>query len=312
MNLRRLSSALTVALAMSVAGPACDDSSTPKTDASTTGGRGGSSVLSAGGSGGATGGRGGSGGATGGTGGAAGGSGGAAGGSGGAAGGSGGSAGGSGGAAGGTGGATGGTGGATAGTGGATGGTGGATGGTGGSPAPDMATMPDLPPDLPPDMPSGGTVTVTACSQINCPALTSAAMACDASAENLMCTTEVEMEDPIRVQNYCHSNGVKKFARTTYSGSNGENYHTVMRVTKPTSGDACYTLDMTGNDNMPVENWIFKSTSGAELARGLWNKDTNVLTLICGGVNYVIDDVGCPGTDGQPDDDECTAGTCQE
>jgi hypothetical protein len=160
--------------------------------------------------------------------------------------------------------------------------------------------------------PATGTVTVTECSQINCPALTNVAVACDASAETLSCMTEVEMELPTRIQNYCHSNGVKKFATTTYSGSQGENYRTVMRVTKPTSGDACYTLEMVGNDNMAVENWTFKSMSGAELARGLWNKDMNVLTLICGGVNYVIADVGCPGTDGQPDDDECTMGACQE
>ena len=35
-----------------------------------------------------------------------------------------------------------------------------------------------------------------------------------------------------------------------------------------------------------------------------------MLTLICGGARYVLGDIGCPGTDGEPEPDQCDEGDC--
>ena len=191
------------------------------------------------------------------------------------------------------------------------------------APGVDMALAPDLPPDmpsLPPDAPAlppdappppppdapPTVVMVTNCSQINCPSLTALASQCNGN--DTTCVSEVQMTLPMGVTNYCHSNQVKKYAVTTYSGPNGENYNTVMEILKP-SGEDCYTLELSGSDNNPLQNWIFKSPAGQELARAIWNESQNQLTLTCGGVSYIIGDVGCPGTDGQPEG-QCTPGTC--
>jgi hypothetical protein len=286
MNVQRSSLRLISALAFGLvvtAGIACDDEGTKKADAG-TGGRGGS----AGGTGGATGGRGGSG-ATGGT-----------------------------TTTGGAGGATGGAGGSTGGAGGATGGSGGSTGGTGGGapdaspdtmvtvdapPQVDQMVTPDMASDMAPLPDTSSTVMVNDCNQLNCPALTALAAECNSS--EAACTFQSPSET---VTNYCHVNGVKKTATTTYSGPDGSNYHIVMPVKKQ-NGTACYTLEMDGNDNTDIENWTFKAPGGTEVARGEWDKGDDQLTLICGGVRYVIGDIGCPGTDGQPEG-QCTAGAC--
>jgi hypothetical protein len=292
MTAHRLTSILTLALALAGPGLGCGDDK-PAADASAAGGRGGSG--GAGGTG-ARGGSGGTGGSTA-TGGTTG---------------TGGSTGGSGGSATDSS-ATGGTG--DTGTGGTgTGGAGG-TGGTGGGTdaAVDMMMPVDLPVDqplpvdLPPDTQATSTVMVSDCAQFMCPQLTSVASQCQASETT--CTHSKEGTDQT---NYCHNNGVKKVARTTYSGSS---YTTIMDVFKANSGDDCYTLEIRGTGGTPdMQNWTFKSTAGATLATATWRSDTTQLTIRCDNVNYVIGNVGCPGTDGQPDDTsaECPAGSCSE
>jgi hypothetical protein len=193
---------------------------------------------------------------------------------------------------------------------GGTAGTGGAGGGT--DAAADMALPVDLPVDqplpvdLPPDSPPPvTTVNVSDCAQFMCPQLTSIASQCQASE-----TTCLHSKVGADQTNYCHSNGVKKVAQTTF---NGNAYTTIMDVFKANSGDDCYKLEIRGTGGTPdMQNWTFKSTAGATLATATWRSDTSQLTIRCDNVNYVIGNVGCPGTDGQPDDTtaECPAGTC--
>jgi hypothetical protein len=293
MTAHRLTWILSLAVALAGSGLGCGDDK-PSADASTTGGTGGSAGR--GGTGG-TAGRGGAGG-SGGTGGSAGTAGTTAG------------SGGSGSDASGDTAGTGGTGtGGTAGTGGA-GGSGGTGGGT--DAAADMALPVDLPVDqpLPVDLPpdtQATTVNVSDCAQFMCPQLTSVASQCQASE-----TTCVHSKEGADQTNYCHSNGVKKVANTTF---NGNAYTTIMEVFKANSGDDCYTLEIRGTGGTPdMQNWTYKSTAGATLATATWRSDTGQLTIRCDNVNYVIGNVGCPGTDGQPDDTsaECPAGTCSE
>jgi hypothetical protein len=300
MTAHRLTWILSLAVALAGSGLGCGDDKTAA-DASAAGGRGGTT----GGTGGAAG-RGGTGGAAGR----------------GGAGGTGGSAGTAGSTAG-SGGSgsdaalsdtsgTGGTGGTagTAGTGGAggTAGTGGGTDAAVDMPLPvDMAVDQPLPVDLPPDTQAATTVNVSDCAQFMCPQLTSIASQCQASETT--CTHSKEGADQT---NYCHSNGVKKVANTTY---NGNAYTTIMEVFKANSGDDCYTLEIRGTGGTPdMQNWTYKSTAGATLATATWRSDTGQLTIRCDNVNYVIGNVGCPGTDGQPDDTgaECPAGACTE
>ena len=118
------------------------------------------------------------------------------------------------------------------------------------------------------------------------------------------------MELPMRHTNYCHVNGVKKQARTTYAGTG---YTTEMQVKKPDGSD-CYSLQIVGSGSgtADVQNWTFRNPAGAQLATAVWRAMENRLTVQCDGVNYVIGDVGCPGTDGQPDETsaDCPDGTC--
>jgi hypothetical protein len=195
-----------------------------------------------------------------------------------------------------------------AGTGGA-GGTAGAggAGGTGGSidAAVDVPKPVDLPPDLPPDM-NATTVQVTQCSQINCPGFTSVVNQC--AAFDASCTYETSMELPQKHTNYCHSNGVKKAARTVYSGNA---YTTTMEVQKA-NGDDCYTLVIAGTGGTAdVQTWTYKNPAGATVGTASWTASNGQLTIRCDGVNYVIGNIGCPGTDGQPDDgNDCTSASC--
>ena len=150
---------------------------------------------------------------------------------------------------------------------------------------------------------------VSACSQINCPQLLDVASQCAANESD--CSYEVKMTDPNRVTNYCHENQVKKFATTT--GTGGTAYRTIMEVVKA-GGAACYTLEINGtaSGSADVQSWTFKNPAGTELATATWRASNEQLTIHCGGVNYVIGDVGCPGTDGQPNDgDDCSAADCE-
>jgi hypothetical protein len=140
-----------------------------------------------------------------------------------------------------------------------------------------------------------------------CPQLTSIASQCQASE-----TTCVHSKPGGDQTNYCHSNGVKKVAHTSSSGGSG--YTTTLEVFKANSGDDCYTLVINGTGGASdMQNWTFKSPTGATLATATWRASDSRLVIRCDNVDYVIGDVGCPGTDGQPDDmdaDECPAGTC--
>jgi hypothetical protein len=171
------------------------------------------------------------------------------------------------------------------------------------------AAAPDAPPDTAvyPDAIINSVVTVTHCSQINCPQLTALASQCDANDQ------ACEMDSlSASVDNFCHDNGVKKQSTRLYSGPAGQDYMTTMRVMK-SDGSACYTLVMNGNDDEDTEYWVFRSPSGQELARAEWNNDLDQLTLLCGGVRYVIGQVGCPGTDGEPEAGQCedAGGACE-
>ena len=112
--------------------------------------------------------------------------------------------------------------------------------------------------------------------------------------------------------NYCHSNGVKKVANI--GAGSGASYSTRVEVFKANSGDDCYTLEITGtgSGSTDMQNWTYKSPAGATLATATWRASDGRLVIRCDNVDYVIGDVGCPGTDGQPDDmsAECPAGTC--
>lgn len=193
--------------------------------------------------------------------------------------------------------------------------------GAGGADAPaavdvasDIAVVVDMQPDLPAPPPDTAptTVMVSACSQFNCPALTNVASACVAHLDEVDCTYETTMQNP-KHTNYCHTNGVKKLARTVYSGNS---YTTTMDVRKP-DNSACYTVVIAGSGSgtSDVQNWTYRSPSGQQLATAVWRASDEVLTISCNNVNYVIGDVGCPGTDGQPDDADaaqCTAGNCDD
>ena len=140
-----------------------------------------------------------------------------------------------------------------------------------------------------------------------CPQLTSIASQCQASETT--CVHSKPSGDQI---NYCHSNGVKKVAHI--GAGSGTSYTTTVEVFKANSGDDCYTLEIngTGAGATDMQNWTFKSPAGATLATATWRASDGRLVIRCDNVNYVIGDVGCPGTDGQPDDmsAECPAGTC--
>jgi hypothetical protein len=301
MTAHRLTWILSLAVALAGSGLGCGDDKTAA-DASATGGRGGTT----GGTGGAAG-RGGTGGTAGR--GGAGGAGGTAGTAGSTAG-----SGGSGSDASSDTSGTGGTGGTagSAGTGGAggTAGTGGGTDAAVDMPLPvDMAVDQPLPVDLPPDTQASSTVMVNDCAQFMCPQLTSIASQCQASE-----TTCVHSKNGADQTNYCHSNGVKKVAHIVSAG--GSAYTTTMEVFKANSGDDCYTLVIqgTGGGANDMQNWTFKSPAGATLATATWRASDERLVIRCDNVDYVIGDVGCPGTDGQPDDTgtECPVGTCSE
>jgi hypothetical protein len=147
-------------------------------------------------------------------------------------------------------------------------------------------------------------VRVTSCSQINCPQLTELASRCTANDSD--CVNE-DVSDSLT--NYCHDNGVSKQSVRVYSGDNGVDYTTTMRVLDD-EGDACYTLVMRGTSGGVLERWVFHSPDGDEVARGEWNKDDDLLTLICGNVRYVMDNIACPGTDGEPESGQCEEGEC--
>ena len=67
---------------------------------------------------------------------------------------------------------------------------------------------------------------------------------------------------------------------------------------------------MTGSEESDLERWVFKAPSGQEVARAEWDKEEDLLTLICGGVRWVLDDIGCHGSDGEPEPDQCSEGEC--
>jgi hypothetical protein len=188
-------------------------------------------------------------------------------------------------------------------------------GGPGGGPSPDSSSgglapdsvgnpPPDSGPDLPPDAMTDAVVEVTTCAQINCPQLTQ--LAADCNTHEVSCTSE---EASPTLSNYCYENDVAKQSTRVYSGSDDGEYTTTMRVSKP-DGSSCYTLLMNGSSDTDVETWVFRDPAGAEVARGEWNKEEDRLTLICGGVRYVLGDIGCPGTDGEPEPGQCDEGDC--
>jgi hypothetical protein len=171
------------------------------------------------------------------------------------------------------------------------------------APVPDSGTGSSIPPSTT----TGNVVTVNECSQINCPRLTALATECDASQ------SACEMDSmSSTTSNFCHENGVKKQSTRVYSGDDGTEYMTTLRVRKP-GGDPCYTLQMSGHDEGDVEYWVFESPAGEEVARGEWSRSSDQLTLICDGVRFLIGPVGCPGTDGEPAPDECNdaEGNCE-
>jgi hypothetical protein len=168
-----------------------------------------------------------------------------------------------------------------------------------------VVTPPPGPPDaLPPDTMTDAIVTVTSCEMINCPQL--ALLTAECSGNDSECTAN---EVSSTLSNYCHDNGVKKQSTRIYSGDDEVDYTTTMRVKKP-SGSDCYTLVMTGSEESDTERWVFRSPAGQEVARAEWDKEEDVLTLICGGARWVLDDIGCPGTDGEPEPEQCSEGDC--
>ena len=148
------------------------------------------------------------------------------------------------------------------------------------------------------------TVMVNDCLQINCPQLFQLTTACNAHESS--CTGD---EVSSTLSNFCHENGVKKQSSRVYSGPDLVDYTTTMRVQKE-DGNPCYILVMSGTSGGELESWTFQTPTGQEVARGEWDEALNQLTLICGGVRYILDEVGCPGTDGEPEPDQCDEGDC--
>ncbi len=179
--------------------------------------------------------------------------------------------------------------------------------GTPDAPAREVAvgSPPDSGPDRPADTATDAVVMVRACEQINCPDLLQLTAAC--TSHDSVCTSE---EVSSTLSNYCYENDVRKQSTRVYSGSDDGAFVTTMAVKKPDGSD-CYTLVMTGSSEDEVEGWAFQRPGGQEVARGEWNKEEDVLTLICGGVRYVLGDIGCPGTDGEPEPGQCDEGDCE-
>jgi hypothetical protein len=154
-----------------------------------------------------------------------------------------------------------------------------------------------------PEAGSGGMVLVKDCAQIICPELTQLTEEC--SGNDSECTSN---EVSSTLSNYCHDNGVKKQSIRMYSGPT--EYTTTMRVKKQNGSD-CYTVVMSSSDDDELESWIFQTPTGREVARGEWNKEEDILTLICRGVRYVLQDIACAGSDGEPAPDQCSEGDCE-
>jgi hypothetical protein len=163
---------------------------------------------------------------------------------------------------------------------------------------------PDAGPATPPDTNTGTVVMVTACETINCPQLMQLTAGC--SGNDSECTAN---EVSSTLSNYCHDNGVTKQSTRIYSGEDEVDYTTTMQVRK-SDGSACYTVVMTGSEESDLERWVFRSPAGHEVGRAEWDKDEDVLTLICGGTRWVLGDIACPGTDGEPEPDQCSEGDC--
>jgi hypothetical protein len=191
------------------------------------------------------------------------------------------------------------------------GGAAGASGATDGPPAPppldagpaDGPAAP--PPDAAPDTVTGAVVMVTACEMINCPQLMEVTAECRGNDSE--CTAN---EVSSTLSNYCHDNGVTKQSTRIYSGPDEVDYTTTMEVRK-SDGSDCYTVVMTGSEESDLERWVFRSPAGQEVGRAEWDKNEDVLTLICGGNRWVLGDIACPGTDGEPEPDQCSEGDCE-
>jgi hypothetical protein len=182
---------------------------------------------------------------------------------------------------------------------------------------PDAAPPPPPPPDSappppPPPLPDAAPIDPNAiipstCEQIPCQDLFIAAASCNSDAQ--MCQSQVTAMDPVARTNYCHVNGVKKLAATTFSG---DGYTTVMRVNRA-DGSHCYTLEMSGAISSDVETQVWKSPTGAVLITGAWTKSIDRRVLSCNGMSYDTREVGCPGLDGEPSTDiQCPPGVCPD
>jgi hypothetical protein len=226
----------------------------------------------------------------------------------------------------GSGGSTGGSGGATGGS----GGSGGATGGSGGSggsggtaadagadradttpdapasidaavdaPAPDMAVTADAAPDAPVTADAAADAPPQVSCESACPALVTAAEACEAEGA---CTFSTMTTGANVSSSYCHVNGVREQVMTV-EGQNDDFTQTI-QVSK--AGVACYSVEVAQVGATQTMTW--KAPGGGVIATGVNDGDT--LKITCGGATHDITDLDCPGTFGEPDPDDCTAGTC--
>ncbi|HEY0711518.1 MAG TPA: hypothetical protein VGF45_02520 [Polyangia bacterium] len=177
--------------------------------------------------------------------------------------------------------------------------------------ASDTSTTPDAPVsmDTPADVMQpmeAAPLTITSCSQINCPSLMNLVTTCNGSGST--CTQAMSTAGQVTTTNYCHANGVKKTA--TY---NDATKFISMRVQRA-NGTHCYTLEMSPGSSANQENWTYKSPTGAVLGTAVSNfgATSSTITLRCEGSTYVINtaQVDCAGTDGQPGPNECAAGAC--